>query len=221
MPSANETFTFTFEPEMRHLTLAFEDWAKEVKDWRRAWMDVRKLFRNHERQHFDSEGTTTGPKFAKLLGRTYPAWKGRHYPGLPILQRDKVLYDALVEGGPGSLFKRSRKSMEIGINKTYVAERGRPLYVYAKAHQGKGGIGQGNAYAGINKAARPPVRFGRDASNKDEFAYALSQVLQSHIVLARRRAFSQEIEKQFDKKHAESEAGARATIKKMINGTWR
>jgi hypothetical protein len=45
--------------------------------------------------------------------------------------------------------------------------------------------------------------------------------MQAHIVLARRRAFSKEIEKQFSKAHAESESGAKKTIKKMINGTWR
>ena len=219
MPSANETFTFVFEPEMRHLTLAFEDWAKEVKDWRRAWTDVRKLFRNHERKHFDSEGTTTGPKFAKLMGKTYPAWKSRHHPGLPILQRDKVLYDALVEGGRGSLFKRSRKSMEIGLKK--FPNGPGDLYTYAEAHQGEDGRGIGQAYSGVNKKARPPVRFGRDASNKAEFAYALSQIMQAHIVLARRRVFKPIIEKQFGKAHAESEAGAKKTIKKKIDGTWR
>jgi hypothetical protein len=211
MPPADQTFTFTFEPEMKHLTLAFEGWAAEVKDWRRAWTDVRKLFRNHERQHLDSEGTTTGERFATLQGKTYPGWKSRHYPGLPILQRDKVLYNALVEGGPGSLFKRNRKSMEIGIRK------GTRLHTYAEAHQ----KGRGNAYAGANKEPRPPVRFGRDASNKSEFAYALGQIMQAHIVLARRRVFKPEIERSFGKKHAESEAGARATIKKMVNGTWR
>lgn len=95
--AVEDTFTFQFEPEMRHVTFAFEDWIKEVKDWRPAWTDVRKLFQNHERQHLDSEGTTTGPKFPELMGKTYPKWKGRHYPGLPILQRDRVLYNALVE----------------------------------------------------------------------------------------------------------------------------
>lgn len=215
--AVEDTFTFQFEPEMRHVTFAFEDWIKEVKDWRPAWTDVRKLFQNHERQHLDSEGTTTGPKFPELMGKTYPKWKGRHYPGLPILQRDRVLYNALVEGGPGSLFKRSKRSMEVGIKEKTSSRLG----IYARCHQGKDGMGIGQAYSGVNKKARPPVRFGRDASNKQEFAWALTQVMQAHIVLARRRAFSKEIEKQFGKAHAESESGAKSTIKKMINGTWR
>ena len=36
------------------------------------------------------------------MGKTYPgSGKADITPGLPILQRDRVLYNALVEGGPG------------------------------------------------------------------------------------------------------------------------
>ena len=229
MADSTQMFSFSFTPEAKKFSIAFEGWAKEIKDWRRAWKDVGRLFRNHERQHFDSEGTTTGGKFAPLMGRayfrrdnkTYAEWKAENYPGLPIMQRDGVLYSALVEGGQGALFRRKKKSMEIGIKpNARVSSVGRgdySLYKMASGHQ----FGRGKAYAGINKDARPPIRYGTDASDGSTFAYALSQIMQSHIVLARRRAFKKEIEDAFGKAHAESESGARETIAKMIAGTWK
>lgn len=232
-------FTVEMAPNPRKFTLAFDEWAKEVKDWRRAWTDMRKLFHSHERKHFDSEGQTTGPKFAELSQRaywrygknkSYSDWKSNKYPGRLIMQRDRVLYDALTSGGQGSLFRRNRKSMEIGIKKGVTGKDGREIYTYAEAHQGnKSGIGKGPAYhawrggrAPENKQARPPIRADLNVKDRGEtFGWAASQIMQAHIVLARRRAFSKEIEKRFTKKHAESEAGARKTIKTMIKGTWR
>jgi len=214
-------FSFSFTPEARKFQVAFEGWAREVKDWRRAWKDVRSLFQSHERRHFGSEGTTTGAKFAPLLGRpywrrdnlSYAAWKARSYPGLPIMQRDRVLYTALVEGGQGSLFRTSKTKMEIGI------APGINLRKIAEAHQT--GNPDSNAYAGLNKEPRPPVRFDPSVSDKGAFGYALSQVMQAHIVLARRRAFKKEIEDAFGKAHADSQSGAKSTIRSMINGTWK
>jgi len=219
MADNTQMFSFSFTPEAKKFSIAFEGWAKGIKDWRRAWKDVGRLFRNHERQHFDSEGTTTGGKFAPLMGRayfrrdnkTYAEWKAENYPGLPIMQRDRVLYSALVEGGQGALFRRKKMSMEIGI------KPGIRLRKIAEAHQD----GRGNAYAGENKEPRPPVRYGTDASDGSTFAYALSQIMQAHIVLERRRAFKKEIEDTFGKAHAESASAASATIKKMIAGTWK
>ena len=230
-------FTVEMSPNPRKFTLAFDEWAKEVQDWRRAWTDIRKLFYNHERQHFDSEGATTGAKFAPLTGRAawwyenlpYKEWKGKHYPGLPILQRSRVLYNALTSGGRGSLFKRSRKSMESGIKKP----SGQPGQVetYARAHQGKDGQGLGPAYqpsnyprfrtTPINRTARPPVRANLNVKDKSTFGYAASQIMQAHIVLARRRAFSKEVEDAVQKARLESSTAAKSTIKKMIKGTWR
>lgn len=232
MPGAGAVgpgISFSFSPDTRKFVIAFEDWAQELEDWRAAWTDVRRLFQSHERQHFESEGVTTGPKFPRLMGRsywrrdnkTYAKWKADNYPGLPILQREKVLFRALVEGGSGALFKRNRQSMELGIKpsagvSTKVAGNYN-LYDMAMGHQ----LGKGNAYAGANKKRRPPVRFGRDASDKTSFAWALSQIIQAHIVLARRRALKPEIEAAFGKAHAESEGAARKTIEKMVKGTWR
>ena len=216
-----QMFSFSFTPEARKFQVAFEGWAKEVKDWGRAWKDVRSLFQSHERRHFGSEGATTGAKFAPLLGRphwrrdnlSYAAWKARNYSGLPIMQRDRVLYTALVEGGQGSLFRTSKTKMEIGI------APGIHLRKIAEAHQT--GNPDSNAYAGLNKEPRPPVRFDPSVSDKGAFGYALSQVMQAHIALARRRVFGPQIEAAFGKAHADSESGARATIRSMINGTWK
>ena len=226
-----QMFSFSFTPEARKFQVAFEGWAKEVKDWRRAWKDVRSLFQSHERRHFGSEGATTGGKFAPLMGRkyfrrdnlSYSEWKARSYPGLPIMQRDRVLYAALVEGGQGSLFRSGKTKMEIGIKqnaRAVTAVAGDySLYKMASAHQT--GNPDSNAYAGLNKEPRPPVRFDPSVSDKGAFGYALSQVMQAHIALARRRVFGPQIEAAFGKAHADSESGARATIRSMINGTWK
>lgn len=231
---ADRMFTFSFSPEMREFEIAFGKWADEIKDWRRAWTDVRRLFQSHEKKHFDSEGATTGEPFVALNGRPsrwtqnkpYADWKAEHYPGLPIMQREGVLFRALVEGGQGSLFRRNRKSMEVGIKKGarisskvpgMKGERTYNLHKMASAHQ----TGSNRLYGGGVLPKRPPVRFGRDVTQRDSFAYALSQVMQAHIVLARRRALRPEIEAAFDKAHADSEVGAKKTINSMINGTWK
>ena len=208
--SGNEMFSMEFSPDMRKFVISFDKWAKEVKDWRPAWTDIRDMFRNHERKHLDSEGLSTGAKFDDLSARYAKEKAKSGYSGLPILQRNRVLYDALVEGGSGSLFRRNRKSMEIGVRK------GTTLYRYAEAHQKGGTLNNGGTLP-----KRPPVRFGRDVKNKSDFAYGLSQIMQAHIVLARRRAFKKEIEASFGKAHAESEGAARATINKMKTKDWR
>lgn len=219
--AGSEMFSMEFSPDARKFVISFEHWAKEIKDWRPAWTDIRDMFRNHERKHLDSEGASTGARFA-ALSPIYAKEKAKSgYSGLPILQRDRVLYDALVEGGSGSLFRRNRKSMEIGIKKGYVTpgkkgKPGRPLYVYAEAHQTGTTLHWGGTLP-----KRPPVRFGRDVKNKADFAYGLSQIMQAHIVLARRRAFKAEIEAQFGKAHAESEGAARATISRAKTKDWR
>ena len=225
-------FTVEMSPDPRKFTLAFDEWAKEVQDWRRAWTDIRKLFYNHERQHFDSEGTTTGAKFASLSEReywrygdakSYSGWKGKNYPGLPIMQRSRVLYSALTSGGQGSLYRRNRKSMEIGIKKS--SGKSGAVETYARAHQ----EGKGPAYsswqgrrAPVNSTARPPVRADLDVRKRNvSFGYAASQIMQAHIVLARRRAFAKEVEDAVQKARLENPAAARSTINKMIKGTWR
>jgi len=229
-------FTIEMKPDPRKFTLAFDEWAKEVQDWRRCWTDVRKLFYNHERQHFDSEGRTTGEKFASLSVReywvygeakTYSGWKSKTYPGRPIMQRSRVLYNALTSGGQGALYRRNRKSMEIGMKPS----TGKPgdVKTYAEAHQGdKNGRGLGPAYnswrgrrAPENSRARPPVRADLNVKDKSTFGYAASQIMQSHIVLARRRAFSKEVEDAVEKARLESSASAKATIRTMLKGTWR
>jgi len=211
-------FSVSFAPSMRKFAISFEGWAKEIKDWRRAWTDVRRLFQSHERQHLDSEGMTTGKKFAPLSdfpgrwtgGKSYAAWKAERYPDLPILQRDRVLYSALVEGGQGSYYKRSRTRMEVGIAPNV------RLRTIAEAHQTGAKL-----YGGGTLPKRPPVRFDPNVRDRRSFGYALSQVMQAHIVLARRKAFSKEIEASIGKGHADSETAARATIAKMIAGTWK
>ena len=65
------------------------------------------------------------------------------------------------------------------------------------------------------------MRADLNVKDKKTFGYAASQIMQAHIVLARRRAFSKEVEDAVEKARLESSTAAKATIKKMIKGTWR
>jgi hypothetical protein len=202
MPMRGKTgqqFALTFDPELASFRVAFEDWAKLVKNWKAAWKDVVTLFRRHEKHHFETEGMSTGARFAALNDRptfekSYAGWKARHYPGLPILQRERVLFRALVEGGQGSINKQTNTSLIVGVNPAAVVKdpaTGKPYSLGKAAHAHAKGIG--NQFGG-KLPVRPPIRFDGNVQNRNSFGYAVGQILQAHIVKARRKAFKKDIE---------------------------
>ena len=195
------------EPDVTKISFALESWAKKIKDWRPVWSDVIKLFRSHEKKHLDSEGTTTGARFYRL-DDLYADWKDEYYPSLPILQRSRVLYAALVEGGSGSLTVETKDEMTIGL------DRSSSVGVYGRAHQ----EGKGRAYRD-GKPARPPIRVNTDVTKRDSFGYAVTQIAQSHVVHARKQSFTGDTKNVIvDSRLVKSHHSA---VNGIINRTWK
>lgn len=179
-------FDFRMEPDARNIEMSFERWADLMDDWGPAFEDVVTLFRMHEKQHFKSEGRSTGRKFRKLSER-YKVWKEANYPGRPILVLRGALRAALVEGGSGSVKKVTSRSLQVGID-----PKSDPLAKYARAHsRGEGRFGR------IPK--RPPVRYDPTVHTPDlnrvgniggrvPFGSAVGQLFQVYIVKKRKEA---------------------------------
>lgn len=174
-----------FEPNAAAINIGLEKWSKLIKDWRPIWTDVVRLFHRHEQRHFDSEGQSTGPKFADL-SELYREWKDENAPfaGLPILQFSGTLRASLVARGPGSLIKIGKRAMTIGINPGYsYPETGASLGVVAAAHS-----------TGIpgRLHIRPPIRLDPTITGKTSpmaFGAVVAQIAQRHIVEARKKAY--------------------------------
>ena len=67
-----QKFDLTFDPEIATFRVAFENWAKLVKDWRPAWKHIVTLFRKHERRHLETEGTQTGAELRRVERTALP-----------------------------------------------------------------------------------------------------------------------------------------------------
>ena len=201
--SDNAMFEFTVDPKLGSIRFALTEWANSMKDLSPAFRDIVTLFRQHEKHHLESEGKTTGKRFAALSDgpRSYGKWKSEAYQGSRILQRDGVLYRALVEGGPGSIEEITPKRLRVGIAPgAYVMQRtisswgkDRGEWVGREYHLGAAALahsrGTGPAYRrSKNREPRPPIRFNGDVTNRESFGYAVQQILQAHIVRARKKS---------------------------------
>ena len=202
----------SLSPSAEVVSFALEKWAQDIKDWRPIWTDIVKLFRSHEKKHLNSEGGTTGDRFASLT-EWYANWKFTHgYPDLPILQRDGVLYRALAEGGRDSMLESESTRLKVGI------ASGTKTQVYAKAHS----EGKGPAYSGENKTPRPPVRLRTNVTDRDGFAYAAMQIAQAHVVKARREAFmgrAPDVLTPVSMKNMKKSYSA--TVRTVVSKTWK
>lgn len=234
MPSATGQglFEFTVDPKLGSIRFALAEWAKSIEDLSPAFRDIVTLFRRHERHHLESEGGTTGPKFPALSTgpRSYGKWKSEAYQGSRILQRDGVLYRALVEGGPGSIEEITPKSLRVGIAPgAYVMQRtisswgkDKGKWVGREYHLATAALahsrGEGPAYAYKNKRPRPPIRFNGDVTNRESFGYAVQQILQAHIVKARKK--SPALEKALSGRLGAG-AGSDRTIAEVLDKKWK
>lgn len=87
------TLTFTFYGDVQ-LSRTLDRFAENVDDARPAWEAIADRFAHVERRQFRSEGRASSGGWAPLSPR-YGAWKARHYPGRPILERDGDLVRSL------------------------------------------------------------------------------------------------------------------------------
>jgi len=92
-----------------------------------AFERIAKDFRAHMAEVFDTEGGATKSGRWERLSDRYGAWKARHYPGMPILQRGDrksgrgpLLMPSLTqEGHPYAVLDLTEDSLAIGTRVPY------------------------------------------------------------------------------------------------------
>jgi hypothetical protein len=155
-------FEIDFTPDAGKLAMGFVDWGVLLGDLRPVFSDVLELLENHSERHFDSEGTQTGARFAKL-SKPYREWKEFNFPGLPILTLRGVLRGSLnSQRGRGSIRRITKSAVIYGTKVKYARKQ--------------------------QAAGRPPLRFNANVRDKSSLSFAMSQLFQAHIVHARKKA---------------------------------
>jgi phage gpG-like protein len=86
-------FTFSIEGDVQ-IDRTLARFADNVGDAQPVWNALADRFVNVERRQFATEGAYGSGGWQALSPR-YAAWKARHYPGKPILQREGDLIDSL------------------------------------------------------------------------------------------------------------------------------
>jgi len=91
-----------------------------ISDWRPIWPVFADTFYAYIRSQFSSEGEEgLGAKWAKLSD-SYAAWKAKHFPGKPILQRTGALIASLTgASAPGAVYQPQPHSLTIGSTIPY------------------------------------------------------------------------------------------------------
>lgn len=89
------TLSFDFYGDTQ-LDRTLDRFAGGVEDATPAWEAIADRFRHVELRQFRTEGAAFSGGWAPLSPR-YAAWKARHYPGKPILQREGDLVRSLTE----------------------------------------------------------------------------------------------------------------------------
>ena len=166
----SEGVTITLEPSGVRLFRGIERWAELVQDFSPAWPHVTTLIRRHFKRTFDSRGGRVGDgrKWQRLSPR-YRARKAREFPGRPLLVRTSALRSAMVRGGSGSLVRKDKRSLTVGL-------QGRNRRI-AEYHQS----------GTRNMPARPVVKFDPAIKN-GTLPWTISQILQAQIVAYRKQA---------------------------------
>jgi hypothetical protein len=170
------------DPPAERLASKVEAWASLLDDGRPFFRDADDLIANHERRHFDTEGASTGGRFARL-SPNYKVWKDGEFPGMPILQLRGHLHKAVVDRGAGYQRRIGKTKASFGVSPRYTTPAGDKLIAYARA----------NTF-GVGVPVRPVYRWDPRIQKADRsggtmpLGTALSQLRQAHVVLARRRA---------------------------------
>lgn len=118
-------FTFSVEGETQ-IDRTLARWVEGLEDARALWGKLADRFASAERRQFASEGGYGSGGWAPL-SPTYAAWKSRHYPGAPILERTSVLKESLTSR-PFGIEVLEAKAMTVGSGTDY-----------GKYHQAGGG----------------------------------------------------------------------------------
>jgi len=168
------------DPPSSQVVFSIHQWAHLIDDWRPVWAGIREVYNRHQRRHFATEGAATGSPWTDL-SPVYKAWKEKKHPGAPILVLTGALREAAT-GGKGSVNRERKRSLTLGVKGGVVP--------YARYHQtGKRGPPR--------LPARPVIRFAGSVLGEKSvfdgpsapFGAAIRQLVQAHVVRARREAF--------------------------------
>jgi len=91
-----------------------------ISDWRPIWPVFSDSFYAWIRGQFESEGAAAGGGKWWKLSEAYAAWKERHFPGKPILQRTGALMASLTSSkAAGAVYIAAPRSLTIGSDIPY------------------------------------------------------------------------------------------------------
>jgi phage gpG-like protein len=109
--------TIQFDGEVQ-FSRTFTRFTEQLRDLRDIWPGVIPDFQEFAREQFRGEGVgDTGSWPA--LSPPYAAWKARHFPGKPILQRTGRLVDSVTGRTRDTLIEAKPDSLEFGTRVPY------------------------------------------------------------------------------------------------------
>jgi len=197
--SGGVSINISTTPPAADLAFNVEAFADMLDDMKPVWGDVRSLFNAHQTRHFDTEGASTGAKWPSNSEPNVPnvpgfgpydRYKQRAKPGAKVLVFSGKLRTAAT-GGAGSLTKLNNKAMALGVNQGRVR--------YAKDHHEGNKVKSALFGREVQLKKRPVIRFnGRPykggqnglGSGPRTFGRGVQQIMQAHIVAARKRALN-------------------------------
>lgn len=182
-------------PDAKTIALQLEAWAELVTDWRPLWRDIADLFWRHQTRHVESEGASTGEKWASNSEETVPIVPGRHGGPYDAYKRRVLGGGRTLEvtgrlreaatGGSGSITEIRADSVSVGIDLARVP--------YALGHHRGDKVRSDLFRRDVQLKRRPLIRFdGRPVEEVSgeprTFGRAVAQLAQAHVVQARRIA---------------------------------
>lgn len=88
------------------IVAAYERAGAELQDFGRyMWPRLTPVLERHVKEQLDAEGQGSEGPFAPLSA-SYLAWKEANYPGMPILQRTRAMYDGLTDSSSPFAFRQ-------------------------------------------------------------------------------------------------------------------
>jgi hypothetical protein len=188
------TLTITSKPDAGKVALGLVQWSHLIDDYRPAFSDIRHVYDRHQRQHFDTEGGSTGEKWPDNWEpdvpwlpwrQQYPVWKKALLGDTKTLVFTGRLREAAT-GGQGALKRETKTSMEMGVDLSAVP--------YAEDHHLGNLVASALFQREVQLKRRPVIRFdGRplrgkgtafDGRGSTSFGYATRQIIQAHIIRA-------------------------------------
>jgi phage gpG-like protein len=100
----------------QELSNAFTELSRRIGDLTPIWPRVAQVFYERERQLFDQQGEGNW----RELSPRYGAWKQKHFPGYPLLQRSTEMAVSLTnQTSPFSVLDMRPKNFAVGTSVPY------------------------------------------------------------------------------------------------------